>query len=615
MRKLFFTISLLTSISLFATNYYVSPTGSSSNNGLSPATAKDDIEEAGLLTSPGDTVFVMNGTYSWYNPNSDVVDIYNSGTANNWIVFINYPGHHPLIKSKNWAAISIQGADYVEVNGFEVIGNADSVTLAYAQSQQNNTNNPITSGNGIGCRSQYSNPSNLSHHIIIRNCKVSKCPGGGIFTYNADYIRIENNIVSECAWYAPFGNSGISLYQNWNSDSSTATKNFVVGNTCYRNENYIPFFASGSITDGNGIIIDDERNTQNGSTLGIYAGKTYIANNLVFDNGGRGIHCYESDKVIIVNNTAYKNCQSPAVKDGEYTAYSADSISFINNIAFPISGVPPVSKSSTSTTHLIVDHNLWAANSGIANPLGTNTITTPPNFILPSANPLLADFHLQARSTAINKGTHKQAPANDKDGNIRVSTDSVDIGCYEYPRVLPLTILYFAGNNANQNNILNWRTSAEINSSHFEIERSTNGFDFIKVGRMESYRSNTTYHSYSYIDSNCPIGISYYRLKQVDINGSYKYSDVVLLKRTPNGSLINIWPNPAVDNIDILIDNTQINSVEIYNNIGQKRLIQNTTIGKCSIDISRLACGTYFLKIYSNRNLFGQTKFIKIRSL
>ena len=421
---------MLTTIFSSATNYYVSPTGSNSNNGLSPATAKDDIEYAGVLTAPGDTVFVMNGTYTWANPNSNVVNIYNSGTASNWIVFINYPGHQPVIKSKNWAGISLQGADYIEVNGFKIIGNADSVTLAYAQSQQTNLNNPITSGNGIGCDKEFNNPSNFCHHIIIRNCTISKCPGAGIYASKSDYIRIENNIVSECAWYAPYGNSGISLYQCWNSDSSTAIKNFIIGNTCYRNENYIPFYAFGSISDGNGIIIDDGRNTQNSSTLGVYLGKTYVANNLVYDNGGRGIHCFLADNVIIVNNTCYKNCQSPAIDDGELTAYVSDGISFINNISLPDVGIAPMDIYNAS--NIYVDHNLWASNSSLANPLGTNATTSSANFVLPSSNPLLADFHLQANSTAINAGTHSQAPSTDKDGNIRFTLDSIDIGCYEY---------------------------------------------------------------------------------------------------------------------------------------------------------------------------------------
>lgn len=162
----------------------------------------------------------------------------------------------------------------------------------------------------------------------------------------------------------------------------------------------------------------------------MYLGKTYVANNLVYDNGGRGIHCFLADNVIIVNNTCYKNCQSPAIDDGELTAYVSDGISFINNISLPDVGIAPMDIYNAS--NIYVDHNLWASNSSLANPLGTNATTSSANFVLPSSNPLLADFHLQANSTAINAGTHSQAPSTDKDGNIRFTLDSIDIGCYEY---------------------------------------------------------------------------------------------------------------------------------------------------------------------------------------
>ena len=422
----------------FATNYYVSPSGSNTNNGLTISTAFQTLNYASGQTSAGDTVFVLNGTYTNLSSNSNVFNIYNSGTAVNNIVFRNYPGHSPLIKlnANNWSGIVIQGADYITIDGFTIVGNNDSITLAYAIAEQLNTNNPATSGNGIGITREYNNITNKPHHNIIRNCTISKCGGAGIYGYRADYTTIENNTIFECAWYAPYGNSGISLYQCWNSDSLDIIKNYIIGNTCYRNENYIPFIAVGSITDGNGIIIDDGRNTQNSSTQGVYLGKTYVANNLIYNNGGRGIHVYLSDKVVIVNNTCYQNCQSPAIQDGEYTAYSTDSISFINNIAFPASGIPPIDKSNTTTTNLTVDHNLWATNSSLANPIGTNSITGNPNFILPSTNPSIADFHLQAISNAINAGTNSNAPFTDKDGLIR--TSPIDIGCYEYQ--LPLNV-------------------------------------------------------------------------------------------------------------------------------------------------------------------------------
>lgn len=442
MKQLFIFLLLLATLQSFATNYYVNPAGSDSNTGLTPATAFATLNHAPNQTAPGDTVFVMNGTYTDAYPDIPVLMITNSGTASNPIVFKNYPGHTPLIKinANNWVGISFNGSDYIVVDGFTIVGNNDSIDLAYAQAEMNNTSNPATSSNGIGIAGQYDDSTNKPHHNIVRNCTISKCGGGGIFTYGADYTTIENNIVHDCAWYAPYGNSGISLYQNWNSDSLRIIKNYILGNTCYRNENYIPFFAAGSITDGNGIIIDDGRNTQNSSTQGIYLGKTYIANNLIYDNGGRGIHCYLSDNVIIVNNTCYQNCQSPAIDDGEYTAYDSDSTTFINNIAFPSPGVPPIDQYSTTSTTIIADHNLWAANANLANPSGTNTITGSPNFVFPASNPATADFHLQTGSVAINSGTITYAPGNDKDGNTRLPTDSIDLGCYEYQNTVGLPV-------------------------------------------------------------------------------------------------------------------------------------------------------------------------------
>jgi parallel beta-helix repeat protein len=420
-------------ISVLATNYFVSPTGNNNNNGQSVNLAFQTLNFAANVTAPGDTVFVMNGTYINVAPASNILDIYNSGTANQPITYINFPGHSPLLKlnGNNWSGIALQGADYITIDGFKIVGNNDSITLVYAQLEQLNTNNPATSGNGIGITAEYNNISNKPHHNIIRNCNISKCGGAGIYGYRADYTTIQNNTVFECAWYAPYGNSGISLYQCYNSDSLNNIRNYILNNTCYRNENYVPFIAVGNITDGNGIIIDDGRNTQNGSTQGVYLGKTYIANNLMYDNGGRGIHVYESDKVIIVNNTCYQNCQSPAIQDGEFTAYEADSVFFINNIAFPSANIPPIDK-SVSTTNLFVNYNLWATNSNIANPYGTNTIIGNPNFIFPSNDPLLADFHLSSNSNAINAGTYFYAPNTDKDGLIRSLLDSVDVGCYEF---------------------------------------------------------------------------------------------------------------------------------------------------------------------------------------
>jgi parallel beta-helix repeat protein len=440
MRTIYLFLCAITTQVIFATNYYVSPSGNDNNNGLTLTTAFKTIEKATYAVAPGDTVFIRNGVYFKTDPESLIAYLTISGTASNPITYKAYPGETPILQlnKNNWAAITINGCDYIVIDGLTIIGNNDNVTLQYAQSQQLNIGNTATCGNGIAINTQYQNETNRPHHVIVRNCKISKCGGGGIYTYNADYVTIENNTVSECGWYAPYGNSGISMYQNWNSDTNTGFKNFITGNTCYRNENYIPFYVVGSITDGNGIIIDDNRNTQNNSTLGKYLGATYIANNLVFDNGGRGIHCFESDNVLAINNTCYNNCKSPAIKQGELTAYDASNITFTNNIVSPGNGVPPVNKDNNTTSNIIATNNLFTANQNLANPAGTNTIIGNASFVNPTVNATTADFHLKQNSLAINAGSLTNAPTKDKDGNIRLINNSIDIGCYEFQ--VPLTV-------------------------------------------------------------------------------------------------------------------------------------------------------------------------------
>jgi parallel beta-helix repeat protein len=433
MKKIFFYISTLATQLLFATNYYVSPTGDDTNNGLTITTPFQTIEAATYAVAPGDTVFVRNGVYTKTYPESLIAYLTISGTAENPITFKNYPSETPILQmnATNWAGFAINGCDYITIDGFTIIGNNDNITLAYAQEQQLNIGNPATSGNGIAINTEFNNETNRPHHIIVRNCKISKCGGGGIYTYNADYVTIENNTIWECGWYAPYGNSGISMYQNWNSDKNNSVfKNFITGNTCYRNENFIPFFVVGSITDGNGIIIDDGRNTQNNSTLGAYLGKTYVANNLVFDNGARGIHCFESDNVLVINNTCYKNCKSPSTREGELTAFSASNITFVNNIVAPETDVPPIAQ--YDATNITAFNNLFTANESLSNPVGTNTIIGNASFVNPSLNFAIANFHLQQNSLAIGAGVTTNAPIKDKDGITRLTNGTVDIGCYEY---------------------------------------------------------------------------------------------------------------------------------------------------------------------------------------
>ena len=131
-----------------AKNYYVSAAATGTMDG-SLAHPYSTIQAASDTTGPGDTVFVMNGTYtnSWWNGN--VVNITRSGTPSSWIVYKSYSGNHPKLQFNGWARLYITGASYIEINGFEIIGNNSALDSATAYADRADGNNCATSGNGI----------------------------------------------------------------------------------------------------------------------------------------------------------------------------------------------------------------------------------------------------------------------------------------------------------------------------------------------------------------------------------------------------------------------------------------------------------------------------------
>lgn len=400
--------------------YYVSGAGSDSNNGLSPSSAFRTIQKAADLTKPGDTVMIMNGVYTYAYPGW-VVNITRSGTPQAWIKYQAYPGHSPKIKHNTWNGILIsKGASYIEINGLEVEGNNANITLDYAKSQQYNTSNAQTNGNCIyidGRKDGY------PHHIRIINNKVHDCGGAGISAVRTDYVTIYGNEVYNNAWYSVYANSGISIGQGVNTDSNTGYKMYILNNRVYNNRQYIPWINVGKITDGNGIIVDDTRHTQNGSTLPPYKGRTLIANNITYKNGGTGIHTYKSDHVDIINNTAYLNNQSPEINYGQILASTSSDVRILNNIMY----APPDKRvnSSWSNTNVTYDYNLYA-NSSKIEVKGVNDRVGDPQFM----NASVGDFRLRSTSPAINNGV--KFMQTDFVHNPRPSGVRSDIGGYEY---------------------------------------------------------------------------------------------------------------------------------------------------------------------------------------
>ena len=411
---------------LFGSDYFVSGAGDDNNPGNSPEAPFRTIQKAANLAGPGDAINVMNGEYTNACAACSVVDMTRSGTAGAWIVLRAHADHKPVLKFNGWNGILIKGgASYIDISGLEVQGARAEYTFEYCRAERPN-NNPLCNGNGISIDGRNDGDAK-PHHIRIARNHVWQCAGGGINAMQTDYVTIEDNIVHENAWHSRFANSGISVYQAWNSDDQPGPKIIIRRNRTFNNRSLVDWSATNKLSDGNGIIIDDLRNTQNGSKLGAYRGGVRVENNLSFNNGGAGIVTYLADQVDIVNNTVYKNGQ--VVGYADIMVNQSAAVKVLNNIAYSRSAARPIEV--IRGVDVLVDYNL--SYNGSQPAIGSNDAIADPRFMGPSTEWGLSDFRPAEGSPAIGSGDGAVAPSTDLDGKPRPSDGRVAKGALEPP--------------------------------------------------------------------------------------------------------------------------------------------------------------------------------------
>ena len=187
--------------------------------------------------------------------------------------------------------------------------------------------------------------------------------------------------------------------------------------------------------------------------------------------------------------------------------------------------------------------------------------------------------------------------------------------------VLPVALKNFTAIKKSSASELSWTTASEINCDGFEIERSLDGNRFSKIGNIKSKstngNSNTTLQYY-FQDSKPLIGTNYYRLKQMDIDGNYKYSNVATVKfDSPTTFFIqSVFPNPAVgfSDINLLSKFSGNGSVVLYDEAGRKinqfSTYLNTGENSIHIYTGDLSNGVYIITISLSNGSSVSTKLI-----
>ena len=173
---------------------------------------------------------------------------------------------------------------------------------------------------------------------------------------------------------------------------------------------------------------------------------------------------------------------------------------------------------------------------------------------------------------------------------------------------MPVILNSFNGRYSNGSAYLDWQTSQEINSDHFELYRSTDGQDFSLVTTIKSAGFSSTIKNYSYVDNNVGSNQNiYYRLKQVDIDGKFNFSQTIKISTGNQMSKIDVFPNPFTNRFTASFSATKTANATLMlrNTLGQAVFQQTIRVnsGNNSISVSNLPtlnAGIYYLSIVND---------------
>jgi Concanavalin A-like lectin/glucanases superfamily/Secretion system C-terminal sorting domain len=185
-------------------------------------------------------------------------------------------------------------------------------------------------------------------------------------------------------------------------------------------------------------------------------------------------------------------------------------------------------------------------------------------------------------------------------------TDTVYDPKWAQCEVLPVSLSEFTGQVVKGGIQLIWNTASEQNSDYFSIERSEDGSTFQEIGSVKAAGTTSANHSYLYNDLDPLPGMNYYRLKQVDLDGSFIYSRVIGINYLANAAAFKVYPTLTTGNINVTLPSP--GQVIIVNMMGSEVQRVNVTNTNQQINVSNLPAGQYILKVVGTNN---STMFIK----
>lgn len=357
---------------------------------------------------------------------------------------------------------------------------------------------------------------------------------------------------------------------------------------------------------------------------GSFSNRGLIANNFIMMDNGTGTF-----RGIFYNDSEYQNCYynsvwlggGNATSRGLSTISSVNNLTVRNNIFSTTAGnyAMYLSESSAPVASNTYNYNdlyttgpnlVYYASADYANlaawqttPHGANSISADPIYTSTS------DLHIaNGSSPVVDQAVMLADVTDDIDGDLR----NPDIGADEYISPLPVELIHFTATAVDNREVLiRWTTASEINNDYFEILKSDNGHEFKRLSTVNGNGNSSDARYYSIVDHNPVKGVNYYRLRQVDFDGTTTETRIEVAEIAEKGSAtVSIFPNPADDLV--MIQHAAKGNWQLFN--AQGKLVNESQYnGDFRLNIASLEHGVYVLRLVSDQGTFVQSLVIEHR--
>ncbi|WP_165768220.1 T9SS type A sorting domain-containing protein [Hymenobacter amundsenii] len=162
-------------------------------------------------------------------------------------------------------------------------------------------------------------------------------------------------------------------------------------------------------------------------------------------------------------------------------------------------------------------------------------------------------------------------------------------------RPLPVTLVSFTAQAQPTSVKLNWATATELNNAYFEVQRSPDGQAFAALGRVQGAGTTSTGAAYSFTDARPLTGAAYYRLRQVDHDGTEAFSAVAAVTSSSKPEA-TFFPNPGSTAITLPSGAGQLIEYRIYTTTG-RTILTGRVAGGTSLDVQQIPVGLYLLEL------------------